>query len=148
MDLVTLGWVAIDRCPGCQGEFYDTGEVDPQLALSSGERAWLLEHSEPAPHDTPQGKAMDCPGCRKGMQTYRVPGPDPVIVDVCAGCHGTWLDPGEAVRLRAAAHARIIPKQVAETPDLEPRPEPEEPGAVESIFGAVREIVDILRGRR
>lgn len=152
MDLVTLAWVAIDRCPGCHGEYYDMGEVDPQLDLKPGERQWLMDHASIAPHDSPQGKALDCPGCRKGMQTYRIPGPEPVIVDVCPGCHGTWLDPGEAAQLRNAAKARIVPKDVLPTPPAgTPLPdveEVEEPGMIESAFSAVQEIVDILRGKR
>ena len=151
LELVTLRWVVIDRCPGCRGEYYDTGEVDPQLDLKPGERQWLLDHAAIAPHDSPQGKALDCPGCRKPMETYRVPGPEPVVVDVCPQCHGTWLDEGEAGLLRSAARARIVPKDVAVTPPLGTPVGPEdleEHGVLESVVGAVREIVDILRGRR
>lgn len=95
------------------------------------------------------------------MRTYRVPGPDPVVIDVCPGCQGTWLDPGEVARLRAAARARIVPKVVGEVAaDQAGRPvHPRVPvaaaaqeevvaGTVDTVFGALREIVDILRGRR
>ena len=150
LEVVTLRWVAIDRCPGCHGEYYDTGEVDPQLDLAPGEREWVMSHAEPAPHDTPQGKAMDCPGCRGPMGTWRVPGPDPVVVDVCPACNGTWLDAGEVGRLRAAARARIVPKEVVD-PVLDPEAAattPAEDSEDHSVFGALKEIVDILRGRR
>lgn len=150
---VPTQWFLIDRCDRCRGEFYDVGEVDPRLDLDRGDRRWLEEHMEPAPHDAPGGKALECPGCRAAMDTFRVPGPQPVTIDVCPKCRGTWLDAGELERMRADARAQIVPKDVPSKTPVRAAPSPsgapaaDRDGPVESVFGAIREIVDILRGK-
>ena len=155
--VVSAHWLSIDRCDKCGGEFYDVNEVDAQLDLDREGRRWLESHMQPAPHDGAGGRALVCPGCRAAMNTFRVPGQHPVTIDVCPRCEGTWVDAGEVEMLRSAARARIVPKaqQPAHPaheahpapPPASPEPHPEH-GLVETMVDAVREIVDILRGRR
>ncbi|MBI4862750.1 MAG: zf-TFIIB domain-containing protein [Candidatus Riflebacteria bacterium] len=134
-------WIVVDRCDQCRGEFYDVGEADRLLVLDPTQRAWLQRNAVRRAPDTPDRKPLRCPGCTKNMQTFELPGPSPVLVDLCPGCDGLWLDQGELDRIRDVARARIVPKAVAGSPAgpldasaPEPEPVPDDDGPVSRWF--------------
>ena len=110
MDKDTHGGVVTDRCPKCQGVWYDRGELEALLFQEE-------DQAEPAPgHATapaePPGSAsgigtlvvddspyLCCPRCGKHMTRKNYMRLSGIIVDVC-GYHGIYLDHGELERIR------------------------------------------------
>ncbi|MFO7949827.1 MAG: zf-TFIIB domain-containing protein [Candidatus Fermentibacteraceae bacterium] len=86
---------SVDRCPECQGMFFDAGE----LAHISRLTAILnrIELGEPE-IDCPERERppITCPADGTGMEVRRAAG---VEVDRCPSCGGYWLDGGELAEL-------------------------------------------------
>lgn len=114
MSPVTAGWVMIDRCDGCLGEFYDTGELERAKQISDADSKWIRDTSLDRP--AAGGPARACPGCQARMDSV-LAGYD-VTIEICPRCSGVWCDKGEADRLRKATIERnqvaIAPRDVVE----------------------------------
>lgn len=115
MSAVPAGWVLIDRCDGCQGEFYDTGELERVKKISEADSKWIRETTldrKPAMLAAPRL----CPGCSTRMES--VLAAYEVTIEVCPKCHGVWCDKGEADRLRALAMdrnpAQVMPPDIVQ----------------------------------
>jgi Zn-finger nucleic acid-binding protein len=69
-------------------------------------RAALAGKDKPAVQTPPDHgdlkRSIQCPQCRKRMDTHFYAGPGNVIVDSCGGCFLLWFDRGELMRI---AHA-------------------------------------------
>jgi Zn-finger nucleic acid-binding protein len=102
MATVTLGWVLVDRCTTCFGEFYDTGELERVKGLSDADARWLRETE--LPRDAVGAAARLCPACRIKMESVQMG--YGVIVETCARCRGVWCDRGEAEKLGVAVRDR------------------------------------------
>ena len=101
MAVAADGWVLVDHCESCKGQFFDSSEFERVRKIDDRESAWFEKHLDPHPHDGEQGKALRCPGCGKGMETFAVgEGEGRVVLDRCPECCGLWLDAGEADALR------------------------------------------------
>ncbi|MBI3924915.1 MAG: zf-TFIIB domain-containing protein [Armatimonadetes bacterium] len=101
LDTVRLSELSIELCPGCEGSFYDFGELSRVFAHSEGQvlrsrlRATLVaEEREEIDLDRP----AECPRCGQAMERNRYLSDCPVVVDQCPQ-HGVWLDDGELGRL-------------------------------------------------
>lgn len=85
----------IDCCTTCGGVWFDVGELahlgDPDVETA-------------AARVTPAARLsrIGCPRCAGDCHESLV---GEVVVDVCASCHGLWLDAGE---LEAARHAVVL----------------------------------------
>lgn len=81
----------IDSCPKCWGIWFDAGEMKSFLQSESLRRQFLTDVKVEA---TPGavGGDRDCPRCRQVMERPVV---NEIVVDVCRGCCGVWLDHGE-----------------------------------------------------
>ncbi len=89
--------VEIDFCSRCKGIWFDAGELafyveteqdvpDMDAALAAGRKTTL-----------------PCPRCDQHLvETHYVPG-EPLLVDICPGCHGVFLDKGEVPRVEKLA---------------------------------------------
>ena len=97
---VTCGWVVIDKCGRCGGEFYDVGELERVERLTDDEAKWLRETAG-LPRPPGQGGPRKCPGCAHAMEA--ITEAYEVTIDVCPHCRGVWCDKGEADLLRAKA---------------------------------------------
>ena len=86
---------SIDRCPECQGMFFDSGELDHISRLTAILNR--IELGEPE-IDCPERErpAISCPADGTGMEVRRAAG---VEVDRCPSCGGYWLDGGELAEL-------------------------------------------------
>jgi Zn-finger nucleic acid-binding protein len=54
-------------------------------------------------------RALDCPHCRKRMDTHPYAGPGNIIIDNCPACGVNWLDHSELRRIVTAPDASAPP---------------------------------------
>ncbi|OGS10586.1 MAG: hypothetical protein A2234_05950 [Elusimicrobia bacterium RIFOXYA2_FULL_58_8] len=85
-----LGDMALDRCPGCGGIWFDKGELEALLKQSQGQVSADFDLIMPKPAE------RDCPRCSKKMWSGGLVNPL-LLVDKCSDCGGVWLDPRELV---------------------------------------------------
>ncbi len=94
----------IDRCPECQGQFYDRGELEALTDLARVFQGVVLNEAEIPSGLDPNRGARCCPADRTLMEEREAAG---VLIDTCGKCGGIWLDDGEVVALKLAeAHIR------------------------------------------
>lgn len=98
MERITLGAVAIDRCPTCGGVWLDRGELDAlrHTTLLEEHRNTLdaldsLGTDEPT--DRPQ--PLLCPRDRARMSVHKHPDQRHIEFDSCSKCGGMFFDAGE-----------------------------------------------------
>lgn len=102
MHRITLGSVAIDRCPNCGGVWLDAGELAAfkQAMLVEQHRATLEQLDRlgvDEPTDRPQ--PLLCPRDRSRMSVHRDPKQKHIELDACTKCGGMFFDAGELVDL-------------------------------------------------
>lgn len=92
--------IELDYCPGCQGIWFDAGELELLLEASPledyGEFLDRVIHSPEA--DSPE-KKRKCPICGKKMRKSYMDEGNELLVDTCRRAHGIWFDGGEVARL-------------------------------------------------
>ncbi len=88
--------VEVDRCPSCQGIWFDDNELEFLLEVRKNELRSLKRGKEDIDLDSKHGQ---CP--RDHTDLLRVCSAlDPTLMlDTCVNCHGVWLDGGELSRL-------------------------------------------------
>ncbi len=98
MERITLGTVAIDRCPSCGGVWLDRGELDAlrRTMLKDEHRATLdalddLGTKEPDARPQP----LLCPRDHTRMSTHRHHHQHHIEFDTCTKCGGMFFDAGE-----------------------------------------------------
>ena len=98
MERITLGAVAIDRCPTCGGVWLDAGELEGlrQAMLIEQHRRTLdqlddMGTTEPEARPNP----LLCPRDRARMSVHRHPAQTHIEMDVCTKCGGMFFDAGE-----------------------------------------------------
>lgn len=89
----------IERCPDCQGIFFDPGELEVLLEKSVShvydvDYNRLQELQKLKRHTDYPVTYIKCPVCRKFMNRINFGSQSGVIVDKCRN-HGVWLDGGE-----------------------------------------------------
>ena len=100
MESVEFGTdINVMRCNGCKGLFCDAG------TLQSMRDQWLADTVldtgsavEGAKHN--QVEDIPCPSCHTIMKRVEDMEQVHVILDVCPGCEGIWLDAGELTDLK------------------------------------------------
>lgn len=105
MKLVTEEGTTIDRCTGCGGIWFDKWEAEDLIetengiSVDTGSRIKGMQMNKI--------RDINCPCCGKQMQTVS-DREDPLLkFEVCADCHGYFLDAGE---LKDMAHVNPIEK--------------------------------------
>jgi Zn-finger nucleic acid-binding protein len=92
----TYGDTEVDKCPECEGIFFDRGELD-RLVTKGVQDADSPEYTE-------LSNKMDmmlgtCPRCNAEMEPYL--GPGNLRIDRCTKCDAVFLDQGELAELIA-----------------------------------------------
>ncbi len=102
MRRITLGSVAIDRCPTCGGVWLDAGELGKlkQTLLIEQHRATLAQLDALGTDeldDRPQ--PLLCPRDRTRMSIHRDLRQSHIEIDTCTKCGGMFFDAGELTDL-------------------------------------------------
>lgn len=93
MEPVTFATVEVDRCPQCQGLWFDEGEAEQ---LKSAKGAGKLDAGQPLMAAAAQGpQKVLCPRCRTPMIGMVVHGQAHIRYESCKVCHGSFFDAGE-----------------------------------------------------
>jgi Zn-finger nucleic acid-binding protein len=99
----TLGDERILYCQECKGMMVTMGSF---LELVDVLRTQISPGTVLAQTPDPEElrRRIDCPVCRKTMDTHTYGGPGNVVMDSCETCLMNWLDHGEMRRIAAAAN--------------------------------------------
>ncbi len=89
----------IERCIGCNGTFFDKGELGSIINLIEIYRSVELDESD-IPIESTQRPPYHCPSDSSEMLRKEYPG---AILDECSKCGGLWLDDGEISLLNTTA---------------------------------------------
>jgi uncharacterized protein len=95
---MTLKHEEIDRCPSCNGIFFDQGKLKSVLRIVE-----LLEHAELEEADIEnlspleQARRLACPADGTIMVKRDF---GAAVLDACPACGGFWLDGGEIAALK------------------------------------------------
>jgi len=93
--------IELDWCPGCEGLWFDSGEMELVTAQMRGTATVLMPQRKA---DTSE-KRLRCPECNKTMEKRLLGDAQTVIADVCPTCGGLWLDHGELEQIVSAGGA-------------------------------------------
>jgi Zn-finger nucleic acid-binding protein len=93
--------IEIDRCPGCQGAWYDYDELEALESTIGDEddRRGMIDYAR-------RDSELACPVCSKNMRAFNYRAYN-LELDACADGHGFWLDAGESQRVRDVMKERV-----------------------------------------
>jgi Zn-finger nucleic acid-binding protein len=93
--------IEIDRCPGCQGAWYDYDELEALEATiaSDDERTGTIDYAK-------RDSELHCPVCQTQMRAFNYRAYN-LELDACSEGHGFWLDAGESARVRDVMRERV-----------------------------------------
>ena len=95
----TITKVQVRYCTQCRGILLRMGALP---SLIEARRAGAQAAVQTPPDRGDLQRTVQCPQCRRRMDTHFYAGPGNVIVDSCGDCGLLWLDRGELTRM---AHA-------------------------------------------
>ena len=97
-DFGEYGFVILDICPGCEGAWFDKGELD-----RLDDSVWT--NIEKIEFDKTSAAHMDliCPKCQEQLEPISPRDATEIVVDRCFSCEGFWLDRGELDQMRDVA---------------------------------------------
>lgn len=99
---VTIEDVEVDRCDGCSGIWFDSGELERVRTAKSIET--LRSKARPSKDaDDARGRCPRCQG--QGLLVQVASWDADIHIDTCAVCGGQWLDAGELELLRGEGGA-------------------------------------------
>jgi len=82
--------VVIDRCPECDGVWYDKGELDAR-----DESVWTDVEAFDFETRLSGGRRALCPRCEVSLIPVSPRGAREIVIDRCPDCFGFWLDAGQ-----------------------------------------------------
>ena len=116
---VTLGQLALDACPSCEGSWLDVLQFEQLCADAERQATVLAGIPEAASVAAERVRYGACPDCAKIMNRVNFAKSSGIIIDLCKA-HGVWLDADELRRvvefLRAGGleRARLREKRAME----------------------------------
>jgi Zn-finger nucleic acid-binding protein len=88
----------IDRCPSCNGIFFEKGELQSVLRIVALlEQVVLAESDIETITEAERSRTLACPADGAVMAKRDYGG---AVLDACAACGGFWLDGGEIAALK------------------------------------------------
>ena len=93
--------IEVDRCPQCQGAWYDDEELETLEGTVGDEdhRVGTVEYAK-------RPSELACPVCDEAMRAFNYRAYN-LELDACSKEHGFWLDAGESVRIRDVMKERV-----------------------------------------
>lgn len=90
----------VDRCPKCNGLFFDKGELSKIIHLAEVFQKVRIEEKDiDSVPQVEHQRIVNCPADKAEMQPMDIVG---LTIDVCPDCGGVWLDDGEICSLKLA----------------------------------------------
>ncbi len=90
----------VDKCPACEGIFFDAGELESILNLMNLYQGLHLDEEDiDSVPEKEHHRIVKCPDESSPMDPRDVMG---LTIDVCPACQGIWLDRGEIAGLKMA----------------------------------------------
>jgi len=125
MDSLNYGRIELDQCPGCEGMWFDQGELQQVSNLMDDcARAFKVDPWEEIRKMSVTIGARQCPRCRAPMGVVCYPHPR-LEVDVCLLCAGVWLDADELNKILQYIDDQMSPHETRTRDDAEAAaPEP------------------------
>ena len=96
--------VVVDFCGSCKGIWFDAGEVADFFDLTTD-----IPDLDTA-LATLRETDLSCPKCKKGLREFQYAKANNLILDICSGCKGIWLDSGEVPQLEELSRTLVSPK--------------------------------------
>ncbi len=94
----TYEGVEVDRCPRCEGMYFDKGELEHMLVSRSAEGVDRSEFTVLSDkHDMMVGRCQRC-----DVEMRPMVGHAGLRIDRCPNCGGIYLDQGELAAMRNA----------------------------------------------
>lgn len=91
--------IELDYCTGCQGVWFDAGELELFLESAKLEGPeQVFKNMLALPPVEASHRRLKCPICNQGMKEAAF-GQPPINIDVCQQGDGLWLDGGELGQL-------------------------------------------------
>lgn len=81
------GATELDRCPRCEGIWFDDGEIAAVIGARSVSHLTI-------PDNAVEKEKQLCPRCSKPLRLFTYPG-TVTVIEGCKTCRGLWLDAGE-----------------------------------------------------
>ena len=94
MEKVEFARVSVDRCPSCDGLWFDQGEAVKLKGLTGSETLDVGTNRDVKSRDVPVQK-MHCPRCDGPMTTVQDAEQPHIEYEMCQQGHGTFFDAGE-----------------------------------------------------
>ena len=93
--------IEVDRCPGCQGAWYDYDELEAleSTVADDDHRTGTIDYAK-------RESELACPVCSKRMRAFNYRAYN-LELDACSEGHGFWLDAGESARVRDVMRERV-----------------------------------------
>lgn len=93
--------VEVDRCPKCEGAWYDDEELSLLEATVADEddRRGMIDYAK-------RESELTCPVCSKPMRAFNYRAHN-LELDACTDEHGFWLDSGESKRVQEVMRERV-----------------------------------------
>jgi Zn-finger nucleic acid-binding protein len=99
MIVVEYHQIELDYCTGCEGAWFDSGELELLLQLTSLESPELgMKEILTLPEVKSFHKERKCPICNRRMKETAI-GEPAVHIDACRQSDGMWFDGGEVHQL-------------------------------------------------
>lgn len=114
LEKFTRGSVVVEKCPICQGLWFEKGELRQAEESEGLDEIWK-DFELWTDHDAFETKwsSRKCPVCSKKMAVITY-GHTAVKIDYCLEDHGLWLDQGEFERIIDALHKEMLTKSLPE----------------------------------
>jgi len=87
----------VNWCRSCRGIWFEDGQLEHLFGKLAVDKAHVPDYARDNPH-------RECPVCRTPLAWFCYPG-GTILIDMCRGCGGIWLDDHELTQLQAAVHA-------------------------------------------
>lgn len=92
MGRVTFQEIEVDRCPQCQGLWFDLMEHEELKKLPGAES---IDAGARTASVSQEPRDLDCPRCKTKMLITRDPQQPHLVFEKCTICYGVFFDAGE-----------------------------------------------------
>ncbi|MHC5027052.1 MAG: TFIIB-type zinc ribbon-containing protein [Planctomycetota bacterium] len=107
MEKVDAETCEIDRCRGCGGIWFDTGELTQVIASKSRAKAIDTGSADVgAQHD--EMTEISCPRCKTVMEHRQHPDQPHIGYELCIDCNGSFFDAGEIRDLSTLSIIEVV----------------------------------------